>query len=64
MGHLLRCYVDPNVAQAALYAINACYCKPPLPDRDIEKIAFSVAGREMRRRDNAAQRAARERIAS
>ena len=49
-GHLFRRYVDPLVVLELLLCWNAHRCRPPLPERDIERIVDSIAGRELRRR--------------
>lgn len=49
-GHLLRRYVNPHLAIELLRAINIQKCCPPLSDEEVNKIAESVAGAELRRR--------------
>jgi hypothetical protein len=53
-GHLLRRRIDPFVTLELLQVWNATRCAPPLPQRDIERIIGSIAGKELQRRlDNA-----------
>lgn len=49
-GHLLRRYVDPFVALQLVQSWNATHCRPPLPDKDVLRIANSISGRELLRR--------------
>ena len=49
-GHLLRHYVDPQVALELLLAWNAVRCCPPLAPEEVAKTVNSIAGRELRRR--------------
>ena len=42
-GALRRRGASEALIQTALAAINAAHCRPPLPDRDVERIARSVA---------------------
>jgi len=49
-GHLLRRYVEPQLALDLLHAANATYGRPPLPVDEIERIAESVARMERNRR--------------
>jgi hypothetical protein len=49
-GHLMRRFVDPFVVLELLQAWNATRCKPPLPTADVERIANSIAAKELRRR--------------
>lgn len=49
-GHLLRRRIDPFVALELLQSWNATRCAPPLPERDIERIVGSIAGKELQRR--------------
>ncbi len=49
-GYLLRHAVDPVVALELLRLWNGAHCRPSLPDREIERIAESIAGIELRRR--------------
>lgn len=53
-GYLLRRYVDPQLALALLYAWNRRHCRPPLDDDEMARIVDSVAGRELRRRQERA----------
>ncbi len=50
VGHLLRRHVDARVVLALAYAVNARACRPPLDDRDVERIVGSISGRELSRR--------------
>jgi hypothetical protein len=52
-GHLLRRYVDPRVTLELILAWNATRCRPPLPDREVEQIVNSIAGKELNRRQEA-----------
>ena len=49
-GYLLHHRVDPIVALEILQLWNSARCRPPLPQKDIERIAASIAGKEIRRR--------------
>jgi hypothetical protein len=49
-GHLFARHVDPEIVLAAVLAIGAHACKPPLPAAEVTKIVNSIAGRELRRR--------------
>ncbi|WGD56065.1 bifunctional DNA primase/polymerase [Bradyrhizobium sp. CB1650] len=49
-GYLLRRHVDPVVALELLRLWNEAHCRPPLPDSEIDRIADSIAGRELQRR--------------
>lgn len=49
-GHLLRRYVDPLVVLDLCRTWNACRCRPPLADGELEKIVDSICAREIRRR--------------
>jgi len=44
-GHLRRQGADVAELEVALLAINARRCVPPLPEREVEKIARSIGGR-------------------
>jgi hypothetical protein len=46
-GYLLSRRVDPFVALELVHLWNAAHCRPPLPTADIERIADSIAGREL-----------------
>jgi hypothetical protein len=52
-GHLLRRYVDPRVALELVRAWNAVRCRPPLADAEVEQIVQSIAGLELKRRQEA-----------
>jgi hypothetical protein len=49
-GHLLRRYVEPRFAAGLLYAWNAAYCSPPLPEDELNKIIKRIGRRELARR--------------
>jgi hypothetical protein len=49
-GHLLRRYVDPRVTLELIRTWNAIHCRPPLTDKEIEEIVNSIAGKELKRR--------------
>lgn len=49
-GYLLRRWIDAQLALALLYAWNRRHCRPPLDDAEVARIVDSVAGRELRRR--------------
>ena len=49
-GYLLRRHVDPFVVLELIRSFNATRCAPPLPNKDVERIVASVAGRELKRR--------------
>jgi hypothetical protein len=51
-GYLLRRHVDPAVALALLQGWNAAQCRPPLPAGDVAMIVDSIAGRELKRRND------------
>jgi hypothetical protein len=50
-GYLFNRHVDPFVALGLLQSWNATSCRPPLPDKDIERICRSVAKKELRKRN-------------
>jgi hypothetical protein len=52
-GHLLRRYVNPWVALELVRTWNAARCRPPLADDEIQQIVNSIAGRELKRRQEA-----------
>jgi hypothetical protein len=52
-GHLLRRYVDPRVTLELIRVWNAMRCRPPLDDREVEGIVNSIAGKELKRRQEA-----------
>jgi Bifunctional DNA primase/polymerase, N-terminal/Primase C terminal 1 (PriCT-1) len=54
-GHLLRRHVDPLVVLELLQIWNATRCRPPLAVQDVERICNSIAGRELKRKQNARQ---------
>jgi Bifunctional DNA primase/polymerase, N-terminal/Primase C terminal 1 (PriCT-1) len=49
-GYLLRHYVDPFIVLEILQLWNLAHCRPPLTQRDIERIVASIAGKEIIRR--------------
>jgi bifunctional DNA primase/polymerase-like protein/primase-like protein len=49
-GHLLRRYVDPRVTLELVRTWNTARCRPPLADAEVEAIVQSIAGIELRRR--------------
>jgi hypothetical protein len=51
-GYLLRRRVDPAVTRELIHSFNTTHCAPPLPDKDVERIAESITGRELRRRES------------
>jgi hypothetical protein len=52
-GHLLRRYVDVDLAAELVQLVNA-RCKPPLPSGEVDRIVESIARRELQRRTRAA----------
>jgi hypothetical protein len=50
-GHLLRRYIDVDLAAELLHLINAQCCKPPLPADEIDRVFDSVCAAELRRRE-------------
>mgnify|MGYP001765840809 CR=1 FL=1 len=52
-GHLFRRFVNPPLAVSLVKSWNAVNCHPPLPEREVETIIESIAGRELRRREGA-----------
>lgn len=54
-GHLLRRYVDPRVALELLRTWNASRCRPPLADKEVVAIVNSIAGKELKRRQEASR---------
>jgi Bifunctional DNA primase/polymerase, N-terminal/Primase C terminal 1 (PriCT-1) len=53
-GYLLRHHVDVLMVHGLVHLWNAQRCRPPLPDEDIDRIIFSIAGREIDRRNGRA----------
>lgn len=51
-GYLLHKYVDLAVTRELLHAWNQARCRPPLSAAEINHVVDSVAGREMRKREN------------
>jgi hypothetical protein len=54
VGHLLRRYVDPRIALELMRVWNSTRCRPPLPDDEVGSIVNSIAGKELKRRQEAA----------
>lgn len=52
-GHLLRHYVDARVTLELIRTWNALRCRPPLADKEVMAIVNSVAGKELKRRQEA-----------
>jgi hypothetical protein len=52
-GHLLRRYVDPQMTLELIRTWNAVRCRPPLGDEEVTSIVNSIAGKELRRRQEA-----------
>jgi hypothetical protein len=52
-GHLLRRYVDGHVALERVRCWNASRCRPPLTDEEVGSIVNSIAGKELKRRQEA-----------
>jgi hypothetical protein len=50
-GHLFRHWVDEDLAKALIHLANSAWCRPPLPDSEVEQIIDSVAGAERQRRE-------------
>lgn len=50
-GHLLRRYVDPEVAHELVQAWNETRCRPPLAPEEVTKTVGSIARKELRRRE-------------
>jgi hypothetical protein len=51
-GHLFCHYVDPLVVLELLLCWNTQRCRPPLAERDIERIVESVGRKELQRRES------------
>jgi hypothetical protein len=49
-GYLLRHHVDPVFAAGLVGLFNDARCLPPLPQRDVQRIVDSIAGKELKRR--------------
>jgi len=49
-GKLLRAGLTPRETLDVLVAVNAAYCRPPLPAEQVRKIVRSIAAREAERR--------------
>ena len=50
-GHLLRRYVDPEVAHELVQAWNETRCRPPLTPEEVTKTVGSIAKKELQRRE-------------
>jgi len=50
-GHLLRRYVDPNLAASLLHSFNLSHCQPPLPQSEVNRIVESICKKEFMRRN-------------
>jgi Bifunctional DNA primase/polymerase, N-terminal/Primase C terminal 1 (PriCT-1) len=48
-GHLLRRRIDPFVALEIVRTWNECRCRPPLDDKEVERVVDSIANAEARR---------------
>jgi hypothetical protein len=51
IGHLLRRYIDVDLAAELVHLINATKCTPPLPADEVDRIFDSIARSELRRRE-------------
>jgi hypothetical protein len=49
-GHLLRHFVDPNVALELMSALNLARFRPPLSEDEVRRVVASIASAELRRR--------------
>jgi Primase C terminal 1 (PriCT-1) len=49
-GHLLRRYIDVDLASELLHLINEHRCKPPLPTEELDRTFESICAAELRRR--------------
>lgn len=54
VGHLLRHFINPVVALELMRVWNCARCRPPLADEEITSIVNSIAGKELKRRQQAA----------
>jgi Bifunctional DNA primase/polymerase, N-terminal/Primase C terminal 1 (PriCT-1) len=54
VGHLLRRYVDVDLAAEIALLVNEQRSRPPLPRVEVDRIVDSIAAREARRRERAA----------
>lgn len=50
-GHLLRRYIDPEVAHQLVQAWNVARCRPPLSEEEVTRTVGSIARRELKRRE-------------
>ena len=50
VGHMLRRYIDVDLAAELVHLVNQHHCNPPLSDAEVDRIVDSVAGRVLRRR--------------
>ncbi len=48
-GHLLRHWVDGDLAAELVHLVNAARCRPPLPRADVDRIIDSISAREAQR---------------
>jgi len=53
IGHLLRRYVDPQVVLELAHCWNTSRCRPPLAGDEVTAVVNSIAGKELRRRQEA-----------
>jgi hypothetical protein len=53
IGHLLRRFIDPQIAVELVRTWNAVRCRPPLGDEEVTSIVNSIAGKELKRRQEA-----------
>ena len=51
VGHLLRRYVDVDLASEIALLVNEHRARPPLPREELDRIIDSIAAREARRRE-------------
>lgn len=49
-GYLFKKYVDPRLVVEILHLWNEFKVMPPLPDKELDKIINSIAGKEVKRR--------------
>jgi hypothetical protein len=52
IGHVLRRYVEPQLAYVLLSAWNASHCRPPLQQDELARTFESVLAMELRRRES------------
>jgi len=53
VGHLLRHFIDPQVSLELVRTWNAVRCRPPLTDDEVTAVVNSIAGKELKRRQEA-----------